>query len=206
MIDQPHRKRVGILQWISALTVYVPQCAVYKEEVSLRYLTRCQKQQLPVEKSKIHPLATSGKNEAIIPELKDAFVDFLDQLGQTEEKNDRRLWFGGGDGMSYNNMLLIQKYLQNHKDPFQSFALLQPLLQVWHTMWTDLSRIHETHWGEPLSKNPATLGHSAKKIGRSAPSNLKKVDYYPSAQFIALVHDTRMLDCWRQVFVKSTIL
>jgi hypothetical protein len=93
-------------------------------------------------------------------------------------------------------MGLLKKYLQNHTDAFQSFEILRPILQLWHLMWTDLCRIFETHWGAPLNDNPATLGHSAKKIGRAPPANLKKVDYYPSVQLLNLVHDMRMLDCW----------
>ncbi|KAJ6503101.1 hypothetical protein DFH09DRAFT_1440647, partial [Mycena vulgaris] len=198
MIDFPHLRNVGVLQFIQALATYIPEAAIYKPEISLRYKTRCRKRQVPLAKSDIHTLASSGKNEAYIPELKDALLDFLNQLGQTEKDFDNRLWFGGGDGMSYNNMLLVQKYLRNHTEsPFQSFELMRPVLQVWHTMWTDICRIHETHWGSPLNENPATLGNSAKKIGRPAPSNLKKVDYYPAADLLALVHDTRMLDCWR---------
>ncbi|KAJ6473014.1 hypothetical protein C8R45DRAFT_936050 [Mycena sanguinolenta] len=129
-----------------------------------------------------------------IPEAavcKDAMLDFLGQRGQTADSYDNRLWFGRGDGMSYNNMLLIQKYMRNHTEsPFQSFQLMHPVLQVWHTMWTDLCWIHETHWGAPLNDNPASLGNSAKKIGRPAPSNLKKVDYYPAADLLVLIHVT----------------
>jgi len=118
-------------------------------------------------------------------------------MGQKDGDYDFRLWFGGGDGMSYNNMLILKKYLQTHKDPFQSFEMMQTALQAWHTMWTDLSRIFGTHWGDSLDNNPATLAWSAKKIGRAAPANLKKVDYYPNAQLLSLVHDTQMLDAWR---------
>lgn len=200
MIDKPHLRKIGILQWIQALSTYIPEASIYKAEISLRYRTRAAKYQVPLQKSKIHPLATSGKNEALIPELKDALLDFLNQLGHDEKSYDSRLWFAGGDGMSYNNMLLVKKYLQNHTESaFQSFELLCPVLQVWHTMWTDLCRIFETHWGTPLNNNFATLGNSAKKIGRAPPPNLKKVDYYPSAELLALVHDMRMLDCWRLV-------
>jgi hypothetical protein len=197
MIDQEHLKTIGILQWMQALTTYIPELSKYKHEVSLHYRTRGAKHQIPLKKSKIHPLATSGKNEVLISDLKDGFVDFLDQLGQQENDYDLQFWFGGGDGMSYNNMLLLKKYLQNHSDLLQSFELLRPVLQIWHTMWTDLSRIFETHWGTPLNDNPATLGNSAKKIGCSPPSSFKKVDYYPSAQLLNLVHDMHMVDCWR---------
>ncbi|KAJ7886511.1 hypothetical protein B0H13DRAFT_1889227 [Mycena leptocephala] len=176
-IDFPHLRQVGILQFIQAIATYIPEGAIYKPEIILRYRTRCQKRQLPLEVTDVHPLACSDKNETYIPELKDAMLDFLDQTSQTGQRYDNRLWFAGGDGMSYNNLLL-----------------------AWHTMWTDLCRIHETHWGAPLNDNPASLGNSAKKIGRPAPANLKNVDYYPAADLLALVHDTRMLDCWRIYF------
>lgn len=113
---------------------------------------------MPVCRSKIHPLATSGKNEALISGLKDGLLDFLEQLGQKEDDYDLCLWFGGGDGMSYNNMLTLKKYLQTHPDAFQRFEPLQAILQVWHTQWTNLSGIFKTHWGGTLDNNPATLG------------------------------------------------
>lgn len=200
MIDQPHIRQIGCLQWIQALTTYIPEFAIYKKDVHLRYRTRVAKQQNPLVKSDLRPLASSGKNEAYIPELKDCFIDFLQQLGQTVEDHDFRLWFAGGDGMSFNNMLLLKKYLQNHGDSFENFELMQPILQSWHTMWTDLSRIFSTHWGGIIkNNNPASIGHSAKKIGRPPPPNMKKVDYYPCQQLLNLIHDTRMLDCWRYV-------
>ncbi|KAJ7289648.1 hypothetical protein C8J57DRAFT_1430275 [Mycena rebaudengoi] len=167
MIDQPHMKQIGIFQFLEALTNYIPDASIYKDDIYLRYRTRVAKLQAEVVAAPISPLATS--------ELKDAFLDFLEQLRMREDDYDLRLFFGGGDGMSYNNMLLLKKYLQNHKDPFQSFEILCP-----------------THWGAPLNDNPPTLGHSAKKIGRAAPANLKKVDYHPFAQLLNLVHDMRI--------------
>ncbi|KAJ6506522.1 hypothetical protein C8R45DRAFT_816656 [Mycena sanguinolenta] len=197
-IDFRHLREVGILQFISALSTYVPDASIYKAEIQLRYNTRCKKRQLPLAKDDLNPLAHSGKNEAYIPELKDALIDFLRQLGQKEDDYDPRLWFLGGDGMSFHNSHLVKKYMQNHvESSFQSFELMIPVLQVWHTLWANLCRLFVAHWGEPLNENPSTLGNSAKKIGRPAPGNLKKVDYYPAAELLALVHDMRMLDCWR---------
>jgi hypothetical protein len=128
LIDENHLKIIGRLQWISALVNNIPQLSIYKGEVSLRYRTRGAKLQLPVRKSEIHPLATSGKNEALISDLKDGLVDFLDQMGQKDGDYHRRLWFAGGDGMSYNNMLTLKKYLQTHDDIFQRFEMMQPVL------------------------------------------------------------------------------
>jgi hypothetical protein len=147
-------------------------------------------------------LATSDKNEAHISDLKDGLLDFLDQLGHKEGDYDSRLWFGGGDGMSYNNMLILKKYMQTHPDQFQRFELLRPILKVWHTQWTNLTRIIQTHSGGLLSNNPATIRWAAKKIGRNI-SGDKKSDFYPDSQLLALLHDTQMLDGWRFISINT---
>ncbi|KAJ7444410.1 hypothetical protein B0H11DRAFT_1616710, partial [Mycena galericulata] len=81
MIDQPHIKNIGILQFIESLTNYIPHASVYKKELYLRYRTRVAKLSVPSGKNDIFPLATSGKNEASITELKDGLLDFLNQIG-----------------------------------------------------------------------------------------------------------------------------
>ena len=182
LIDQPHLKIIGVLQWLDALTKNIPQLAVYKFEVSLRYRTRAAKLQLPIEKSKVHPLATSGKNEANIGDLKDGFVDFLEQLGHQDGDYDKRLWFAGGDGMSYKNMLTLKKYLQTHPDAFQRFELMQPVLQVWHTQWTNLSRIYE-HLGEPLNNNSPSTWQSCGFHGSAVSFRMLRHSICPASEF-----------------------
>ncbi|KAJ7786934.1 hypothetical protein B0H13DRAFT_1936760, partial [Mycena leptocephala] len=91
LINFPHLRQVGILQFIEAIATYIPAGSIYRKEVLLRYRTRCQIRQLPLEADDINPLACSGKNEAYIPELKDAMLDFLHQIDQTEEDFDDQL-------------------------------------------------------------------------------------------------------------------
>ncbi|KAJ7321064.1 hypothetical protein DFH08DRAFT_818878 [Mycena albidolilacea] len=140
-----------------------------------------------------------GKKDTIPFELKVGLEDFLKQIGQTAEGCVPRKLIIGGDGLSYAMILQFQNYLQWHKDPFKSFEILEPQLQVWHTKWTDIIRIFQTHWActSGKSTNPASLGHSARKIGRAALSNMKKVEFYPGSQLLYLVLDARMLDGWR---------
>lgn len=165
------------------------------------FCTRAAKHRLSVCATKVHPLVTSGKNEVVITELKDTLLDFFTQIGQTREDHLRRLIMVDRDGLTYEKMHPLKKYMQYHEHEFERFELIKPELEVWHTESTNLSRIFETHWSCPLSIDPSMLGHSARKIGRQTPSNLKKVDYYPSARLENLVLDVRMLDCWRYVFV-----
>jgi hypothetical protein len=94
-------------------------------------------------------------------------------------------------------MVLLKLYMQFHETPFQRLEWLQPFLKTWHTSWTDLSRIYEAHWDGLLSSDPSSIGHSANHIKRKAPSNIKKVDYYPYSELAYQVLDARILDCWR---------
>ncbi|KII90822.1 hypothetical protein PLICRDRAFT_123648 [Plicaturopsis crispa FD-325 SS-3] len=199
LIDNDHLETIGILQWLQALT-RIPELAHMKEFISILYRERAAKQPLPAVANKTHPLASSGLNETVNTELKDALVDFSGQIGQSSTDFLRRLGPIGGDGLTYEKFLLLKEYLQFHDNDFESLETLEPMLEWWHTEWTDLNRVFETHWGPPLSNDPSTLGHSAAKIGRKTPPNLKKVDYYAGTQLAYLILDVRMLDCWRLHF------
>jgi hypothetical protein len=197
MLDQEHIETVSVLHWLRVLTLYVPELSKWKEHISMLFRTRAAKIPLPGQATVVHPLATSGKNETVTTELKDALLDFFSQMGQKQGDYLRRLILVGGDGLTYEKMIILKQYLQFHEDPFENFELLEPVLSSWHTEWTDLSRIYETHWDSLRSEDPSTIGHSAAQVNRPAPPNLKKVDYYPSAEFLYLVLDVRILDCWR---------
>lgn len=138
---------MGILHWLCTLRLckYILQLTEYKAHVSLLFRTCAAKHQLPVRATKVHPLATSGKNKVVTTELKDTFLDFFAQIGQTWEDHLRQLIMAGGDGLMYEKMLLLKKYLQYHNHEFESFEMLEPELEIWHTEATDLSRIYKTH-------------------------------------------------------------
>ncbi|RDB22252.1 hypothetical protein Hypma_010673 [Hypsizygus marmoreus] len=165
LLDQAHAQVVGVLSWIGSIIDYALQLVTEKPHLATLYRTRAAIQIIPPHKDKVHPLGTSSKVETIPTELKDALLDFFAQMGQVAHDYLRRLLPVGGDGLTYEKLLQLKAFMQFHEDEFESFELLEPILELWHTKWTDLSRIYEMHWGYPLSKNPATLGHSAAKIG-----------------------------------------
>ncbi|EPQ59181.1 hypothetical protein GLOTRDRAFT_24745, partial [Gloeophyllum trabeum ATCC 11539] len=201
LIDQTHLEVVFVLQWIQTLIRYIPELAHMKDHIDMLYKTRARKHApSAAERTEVHPLSTIKKDENLTTELADALVDFLGQMGQKESNYQRRLVLVGGDGMTFERVHQLKRYLQFHEDDFQNFSMLEPLLELWHTAWTDLSRLFQTHWGETLTKDPSALGHSAAAISRKAPANLSKVDYYPASQLAYLVLDVRLLDCWRLYF------
>ncbi|KAJ6583252.1 hypothetical protein B0H10DRAFT_1890171, partial [Mycena sp. CBHHK59/15] len=205
-LDQKDADETGYLEWLEVLVRCIKPLNNQKPKVSA-YYRQHEKLVVPLHKSVVHPLAASGKKETIPSQLKDGLLDFLEQVGQTRENYLPRKLIVGGDGLSSANpthlVLQLQSYLQFHKDTFESLEILEPQLQVWHTKWTDLIRIFQTHWG---GINPSSLGHSAGKIGCAAPSNMKKVEFYPGSQLLYLVLDARMLDCWSLLLGTSDII
>ncbi|KAJ3837667.1 hypothetical protein F5878DRAFT_642577, partial [Lentinula raphanica] len=196
LINDKHLETVGMIQWLDSLVTQIPELAFLKPHITSLYETKGAIDRLPPRASKIHCLSTVGKNENVTDELYSSILDFFTQIGQTAGSYSSRVWPVGGDGLSYQRLLELQRYMQYEENELLNLGLLEPQLEWWHTMWQDLNRLYETHWGEPLSQDPSTFGHSSRKIGREDPSNLKKIDYYPGIQLAYLVLDTRMLDCW----------
>jgi hypothetical protein len=206
MIDDTHLKNVGMLHWIHTLAEWVPELTHLKPDISILFRTRVAKQRLDLAQSKVHPLASSSRSETMITDFKEALQDFFAQTGQTADNFHTRLFPVGGDGLTFEKMIQLKEYLQFDNHPFESFETMEPMLEWWHTEWTNLSRLFESHWGSPLSRDPSTLGNSAEKIGRKKPATLKKVDYYTSVELAYLVLDVRMLDCWRYAHFRSASL
>ncbi|KAI0363120.1 hypothetical protein BV20DRAFT_984001, partial [Pilatotrama ljubarskyi] len=178
MVDFDHLDAVLTLQWMQVLVDYIPALAPYKTEVVHLYKTEGAKLRLPEgpeRKARIHSLATSAKNEAVTPELLAALLDFLGQIGQTEGDYTRRIIPVGGDGLTFEKLVQLKNYLQFQDNEFRRCELVMPFLEVWHTLWTFLSLVFETHFGDALTKDVSMLGHSATKIDQKAPTNLKKV-------------------------------
>ncbi|RXW12386.1 hypothetical protein EST38_g13469 [Candolleomyces aberdarensis] len=200
MLDQQHLDEVFKLHWMRVLVHYVPQLSTWKAHVSELFCGRTAKLRLDNKPTEVHPLSSCGKNETVTTELKETLLDFLGQLGVLEEQFQDKCVVAAGDGLTFQRLLEVQRYLQFHPTNIESLAHLEPVLALWHTEWTDLSRIFELFWDSPTSLDPSSLGHSAGKIGRTNMPNLKKVDYYPSAELMYLVLEVRMLDCWSNYF------
>ncbi|KAF7797543.1 hypothetical protein EIP86_008743 [Pleurotus ostreatoroseus] len=205
MIDMDHLCLMGELQWLETIVVYIPRLNKYRSDLAKVRKTEGAKMRVEVHRTVVHPLGTVAKNEAITVELRDALLDFLAQMGIKDGYVKRRIVFVGGDGMSFEKTIILQYYCQFQDGPLRTLAVIEPFLEIWHTVWTFLSSIYETHWGEPLTKDPSRMGHSATKIGQKTPSNLKKVDFYPASYTAYTILDARILDCWRLHFEADDI-
>ena len=197
----PHNRTIGALHWLQILTTYVPQLEKYKSYVREKFRTEpsasMRLDEGGVRRTIVHPLATSAKNETSSTDLRDGLVDFLEQVGQTPDDHHPRIVLVGGDGLTFEQLGNLKQLMQSQDKPFKNFEIIQPYLQLWHTEWTDLSRLFTAHFGEDGTRDPSAIGHSSAKINFKRPANLAKIDYYPGSHHLYRVLDARVLDCWR---------
>ncbi|KAI0054730.1 hypothetical protein BV25DRAFT_1996352 [Artomyces pyxidatus] len=201
-VDMEHLKRVGSYHWIDALVYFVPALQKYRPVVDAMFQEQAKKHQIdPKRRSKIHPLGTNSANEVTTQGMKAAVADFVDQIGLTEETYGGNITFVTGDGKSFEGLNKVKKYLDSLSSDFSSFRFVESMLELWHTKWTDLSRVCRAHWGRGLeSTDPSTLGFMAKVIHSSPPSDLKTVDFYTNSRLMNVVVKTHMLHCWELHF------
>lgn len=124
-------------------------------------------------------------------------MDFLrTQMGVTEENLNDRLFVFSGDGKTFDVLQRLKKYLSTHKGKYESLQCVVPMLELWHTKWTDLSRVVRCHFGKDSPNDPSTLAAAAKKAECPTPNDLRKVDFYQGAHLVNLALDANLLNCW----------
>lgn len=197
-IDVSHLERIGMYHWLDALVRFVPALAVYRPAVDALFRDTARKHAIPPDRvSKVHPLGTNSANEVTTHGMKDAVADFLEQIGLSEETYTNRPTFVTGDGKSFEGLNKVKKYLGDQPGDFESFGFVEPMLEIWHTKWTDLSRNCSGKWGRGLeSTDPSTLGFLAKVVNSPTPANLKSADFYPNARLMDISVKTSLIHCW----------
>ncbi|PBK58138.1 hypothetical protein ARMSODRAFT_984083, partial [Armillaria solidipes] len=195
LIDYQHLDVAFTIQWIKSL------CHM---EEDLRATTGA-KHRIPPRKTKIFLLPTNGYNETMVSELIKVIRDIFGHLRQTKESYIQHLLLLEGDGLTYERMVQLKNYLQFLEYEFDRMDLLEPFLEIWHTVWTDLSRIYQAHWVSLKSRDPSSMGYGANRIKRKAPGNLGKIDYYPYSDLLHLELEARILDIWNNEFKTQDI-
>ncbi|KDQ19565.1 hypothetical protein BOTBODRAFT_82813, partial [Botryobasidium botryosum FD-172 SS1] len=198
-INSKHMTLVSSLHWLMALVSFVPTLSHHKSAVNKLFRTQAAKRPMPANhRTKIHPLGTSGSEHARSIERNYALVDFLETQLKVDTAATKypTLVPVSGDGMTFEQIHRLKKFLASQSQPRHRLAHIVPVLELWHTKWADLSRIFAEHFNLDAIKDPSALSGSAAAIQAPLPTNTKKVDFYPSAHTITSVAKAQMINCW----------
>ncbi|KAI0038499.1 hypothetical protein FA95DRAFT_1505585, partial [Auriscalpium vulgare] len=206
-IDDIHIDNILCYHWADVLVSYVPSLALYRSELSEKFEKNTMKHQINKQRhTKVFPLGTNSANEASTKGVKEAIADFLHQLGIKASNIGNRLIFFHGDGKTFDGIHKMKKYVSGSRNTYSKLRFVRPVLELWHTKWTDLSRICRTHWGGSRStSDPSSLGFMAKAINVASPTDFHKVHFYNSKHLVDVVTRGHILQRW-EAYLKTNDL
>jgi len=198
-VDFSHERKVFVAQWLWILGTWVPSLSYLRAHGNSMLRTEAQIQRVPDKPTEVFPLPTTSGRETELPELLASILDLLKSAGQTARSYLKRMLAIGGDGLTFELLLKLQQHRQFHSSPFDSLRILNPVLQWWHTLWTNDARVLDRHLVSYSSLDPSTIGHSASKIGRKVAKDQGKYNYHQASEILYFVTDAHALDCWRYI-------
>ncbi|PPQ95548.1 hypothetical protein CVT26_008573 [Gymnopilus dilepis] len=195
-INTTHLDNVATVQFLQALFAFVPQCSAYKDELKEFMKSHLAIKPIqPTRRSTIIPLATNSADEMTIQGIKEGILDFAStQMGINRDTLGNRASIWSGDGKTFNMLHLLKKLSSAEEHNFDAFRWVIPLLELWHTKWTDLSRTVRGHWGS--TDDPASLATAAEETDFPTPTDMRKVDFYDGSHLVNLALDAHILNCW----------
>ncbi|KAJ7327496.1 hypothetical protein DFH08DRAFT_710387 [Mycena albidolilacea] len=208
-IDWDYIHNLTALHWVRILVTFIPQLAHLRKTVELEFNSaRMTKRRLPRNrKTVVQPLGTNAERETETQGMMRAMLDFEKQMGLDEPAMEKLIITPRGDGASIAAMWRIKKYLSAHPNHYKAFRnRVPPGPEIWHTRWTQLNSISSNCYGPAASKDPFSLSKSATAAGAKRPTDLKKVDFWPTSRSMTLFFEARVLDCWRIFFKADDII
>ncbi|KAJ7867127.1 hypothetical protein B0H13DRAFT_2236750 [Mycena leptocephala] len=208
-IDWVYIHELTALVWVRILVHFIPQLAHLRKELAALFTSAAMtKHRLPKGRITVmQPVGTNGEHSTETQGMFRALLDFFGQLGLDEKAFENLIFMPRGDGASIAAIWRIKKYLSAHPGNYKAFRnVVPPGPEIFHTRWTNLNSLSTNFYGPASSADPSALSKSATAAGAKRPSNLKKVDFFPTSRSMTLFFEARVLDCWRIWFEADDII
>ncbi|KAJ7105862.1 hypothetical protein C8R44DRAFT_715216 [Mycena epipterygia] len=208
-IDWKYIHELTALLWVRILVHFIPQLTYLRRDVAALFNSDAMtKHRLPKGRITVmQPVGTNAEHSTETQGMMRAILDFEGQLGLDEKAMEGLIFMPRGDGASIAAIWRIKKYLSAHPEHYKAFRnRVLPGPEIFHTRWTQLNAMSNNLYGPASSADPSALSKSATAAGAKRPSNLKKVDFFPTSRSMKLFFEARVLDCWRIWFDAEDII
>ncbi|KAL0564863.1 hypothetical protein V5O48_017176 [Marasmius crinis-equi] len=177
LIDFSYLEVALELETLSILIGWVSELGdIHRDGVHELWTTVGTKRQVKPRKTQIFPLASNAYKETTLGDMNKSIRDMLAKLGQKDDSYKQRVWFAGGDGLSFERLVQLANTMQFQDSEYQ---------------------IYEAHWDSEKSRDPSSIGWAANLLKRKGPADLKKVHFYKYRDLMYIVLRAHILDCWR---------
>lgn len=137
------------------------------------------KHPIPLHRSEVYPLRTSGIDESTTAGNSDVLRDIThSQLGMHDDDFKDLLMPVAGDQLTVDRVRKLKTYTSKDISPYSRHSWALPVIQLWHMKWAFLKAIFKAHWTPSTGKRLFGLHHDCDSLGRTK-LNPTKCDFYP---------------------------
>lgn len=197
-INHTHLDNVSWTAVLRPLLEFDPNLSYLKTSFEARSTELLRVHQIPESReTKILPFSSNNANEMTPAGMKQAIADHFLQRGIDRDTHKGRIYIHSGDGKTFDMYLKLQKYLSTHENDIEALRCLLPMLETWHTKWTDLSRTIRASLGKDApDSDPSTLKAFARETNCKVPTDPHKIDFYEGKHLLELAFNAHILVLW----------
>ncbi|KAG9080922.1 hypothetical protein FRC06_005999, partial [Ceratobasidium sp. 370] len=169
-IQQDHMRQVGCGMILRIVQAHIPCLGHLSQPLEARFCTPAPggyaKHRLPVRKTEIYPLATSGINEATTKGNNEVVHDLVaTQMKMKPEWFDVMLNMVCGDQMTTDRLRKAVRYRSKDVNAFEQRRWVLPIAQIWHMKHAFLKVIFNVHWSPLVAEGVFGLRHAVEALG-----------------------------------------
>ncbi|KDQ26195.1 hypothetical protein PLEOSDRAFT_1085428 [Pleurotus ostreatus PC15] len=177
-IDTDHITAVGRTTLLRIWLKHVPSLAKYQSHVA-QMEKALDKHPIPLHRSEVYPLRTSGIDESTTAGNSDVLRDIThSQLGMHDDDFKDLLMPVAGDQLTVDRVRKLKTYTSKDISPYSRHGWALPVIQLWHMKWAFLKAIFKAHWTPGTGKRLFGLHRDCDSLGRTK-LNPTKCDFYP---------------------------
>lgn len=200
-LNHAHLDNVSWTSVLCPLIDFAPDLHHLKDDFEAQTNELLKIHQIPeTRETKIIPFASNSANEMTPAGMLQAIEDHFTQRGINRRTHKGRIYIHSGDGKTFDMYIKLLKYMSTHEDDLQALRCILPMLEAWHTKWTDLSRTIRASLGKDAPESdPSTLKAFACETNCKMPTDPHKVDFYEGKHLLELAFNAHILLLWECV-------
>lgn len=178
-IDHKHMEKISAATVLRIWTDHIPVLSHHHCTVTDLFETTLQKHCIPLHKSEIYPLRTSGIDESTTAGNSDVLHDITHlQMGMATNNFGEFLMPIAGDQLMVDRVRKLIHYTTKDVTEYARHTWALPFIQLWHMKWVFLKAIYKAHWSPSTGKSLVGLHRDCDTLARTK-LNPIKCDFYP---------------------------
>ncbi|KAF4576955.1 hypothetical protein EYR36_004939 [Pleurotus pulmonarius] len=177
-IDSKHIAAIGQATLLKIWADNIPSLNKYSTRVNKQFEGPLAKHCIPLHKTDIYPLRTSGIDESTTAGNSDVLRDITHtQMKMSDTDFEHILIPVAGDQLTVDRVRKLISYTVKDVSPYARHTWALPFIQLWHMKWAFLKAIYKARWDPSQGKRVFGLHRDCESMGHMK-LNPTKCDFH----------------------------